>query len=201
MKDTLFTQAVLSQLIAYDARTGEMTWKERTPEIYQAVAPDIDPDVAAMRSERFNHTWAGKPVGTDRSNQGTSRRMRITFGPDTPTTRRLIQHVAWILGSGREPHPDREILFWDGDINNVTPENLVETTIHIRRRLENAASGLQQRESGRWQWFILENKVRYRGNAEGYATQVAAKEARDQALNSLGLVDITRLSDIMNGKD
>lgn len=201
MKRVVVTPELVRTLIHYDPLTGVMTWRVRTAELYMEQVPGLRPEQALDRAERFNYTWSGLPVGTDMVYKSTLRRIRFSFGPGVTPVRKNAVVVAWMAGSGREPAPGKEVITWDGDSHNLRAANVVQTTIQVRRILENPAAGLRERISGGWTWVLRHETVQLRGSGECYDTQQEAREARDRKLTELGLSDVTRLSDVINGND
>lgn len=194
------TPALLQELIAYDPETGSMVWRERRAGLYSDLVPGIALEDAVKRAGRFNQMWAGRVVGTDQVYKSVNRRVRISLGPGLTPVRKNATTVAWMLGSGVEPAAGREVITWDGDPLNLAAENVVETTVQVRRILENPESGLTERADGRWTWLIRNDNERLRGTGEGYETKAAARAARDAQLQAMGLLDIRKLSDVINGK-
>ncbi|MEJ8416973.1 hypothetical protein WKE44_25155 [Klebsiella pneumoniae] len=201
MSRVVFTPELVRELIDYDPETGVMTWRERRAQLYLDLVPGITMEAALSRAGRFNMTWAGREVGTDQVYKSVNRRVRISFGSGITAVRKNATTVAWMLGAGREPQSGKEVITWDGNPRNLAAENIVEVSTPVRYILENPAAGLIQRQDGKWTWVINHTNNRLRGTGEGYDDKQAARAARDEKLAELGLGDITRLSDVINGKD
>lgn len=194
------TPALLQELISYYPESGLMVWRERRAGLYADLVPGISLEDAVKRAGRFNQMWAGRVVGTDQVYKSINRRVRISLGPGLTPVRKNATTVAWMLGTGEEPAEGREVITWDGDPQNLAASNVVETTVQVRRILENPESGLTERADGRWTWLIRNDNERLRGTGEGYEDKAAARAARDAQLRAMGLLDIRKLSDVINGK-
>lgn len=193
------TPDLLRMLIDYNPETGAMVWRERSALMYRNVIPDISLDEAKRRADVFNTMWAGRVVGTDQVYKSRNRRVRISFGPGVTAVRKNTASVAWMIGSGQEVEDGCEVITWDGDPLNLTAENIIETTQHVRHILENPEAGLIERADGHWTWVIRMSSQRLRGVGEQYETQEGARAARDAKLTELGLNKITRLSELVDG--
>lgn len=194
------TPALLQELISYDPESGLMVWRARQAQVYHELVPGLNMDGAEKRATRFNQMWAGRVVGTDQVYRSVNRRVRVSLGPGLTPVRKNSTTVAWMLGAGEDPAPGREVITWDGDPLNLSADNIVETTVQVRRILENPESGLTERADGRWTWLIRNDNERLRGTGEGYETKAEARAARDAQLRDMGLLDIRKLSDVINGK-
>lgn len=197
----VFTPELVRALIHYDPATGVMTWRTRDAQLYLDFVPSLSVEAATLRADRFNATWAGNEVGTDQVYKSINRRVRISFGPGIVPVRKNATVVAWMLGTGQEPESGKEVITWDGDPRNLAADNIVQTSVQIRYILENPEAGLLQRNDGRWTWVIRHANDRLRGKGEGYEDKYTARAARDEKLAELGLGEILRLSDVINGQD
>ena len=137
----------LHKYLAYDPATGELTWKARTPEMFE----DGDSRLSEAKCQAFNTKFSEKQFGS--YNQGYRR--GAIMG-------RSIQghRIAWAMYHGK--WPEGEIDHINGKRSDNRIENLRDVTLSVNQRNRimsdrntSGACGVYQRRSGKWRSQIV----------------------------------------------
>lgn len=179
-----YTPQDLQELIKYNQRTGELVWRPRTEEIYERYG-NPSPRRACTW---FNASCAGNPLGTT-TNHGVAS-TRISLGSGTPTLRRAMTWVAWVVATGTVP--DGQLRVGDGDQNNLRPANVVLCSAHVARIMTSPSTGIFSYELAdggglRWGYNISQDQGAVQREVRGFMTLTSAREARDKHLKDMGL--------------
>lgn len=171
----------LQSLMTYDPRTGDLYWKERTPEIYME-ATGVSLEAAERSYKWFNSGYAGKRVGV--TSNGGREYVRISIGGDASNnTRRSILDLIWIVATGKEPHG--HVCMLNKNLRK-TPDNIVCFSPHTEQLFREPRTGIYRNAGDRtYFWRLYVNKELIQQG--GYTTIVEARAARDARMKALGL--------------
>lgn len=164
---------LLRQLLIYEPYTGRLTWRERTPDMFESGEQS-----ATHRCRRWNAMYAGRECFLT-ENKG----YRIGSVGRKP----LAAHrVIWAIVTGA--WPDGDIDHIDGTKNNNRWPNLRDVT--TSQNLKNACRpknnktgviGVYPFGEGRWQAFVSQNnKQVYLGTFNTFEEAAFARKAAER---------------------
>lgn len=169
-------QDLLLKLLAYDAKTGRLTWLERTPELFTD-----GKRTASAKCAAWNSVWAGKEAFTHANHNGyrVGSVGRVTY---------MAHRIIWMMIYGREP---RQIDHIDGDPRNNRVDNLRDVESYENQRNQGLATINSSGEIGvcwcpslnRWKAQIANRDgTIHLGIYEKFNEAVIARRAAERAL-------------------
>lgn len=173
------TPEVLRQLLRLDKETGKLYWRERGPEWFPPQKTRwgnfIDPEVL---SRQFNKNVAGQEAFTVQSPDGlTGKVLQVGF-------RRNI--VVYAIVHGR--FPEVSASFSDGNIYNVSPENVIDMDHSLRRHRADQSfrrkhfRGVSWKKERKGSVLVKNYYATLEGRHLGvYSTPIEAARAYDKA--------------------
>jgi len=170
-KSSLPDIEVLRQLLSYDATTGLLTWKERSPEFF--VGGKYPPE---WRAKRWNTRHAGKPFGTPMKGYVIGRALGSAI---------LAHRAIWAMEYG----------YWPDEVDHINHDRSDNRLSNLRDvpRAENQKnrslapnnkSGIVgicwHRQHRKWQAYITaENRKITIGVFKEKSAAIAAREAAE----------------------
>ncbi len=170
------TPSVLRALLSYDPATGVLTWKPRTPDMFEGLTEG--------ECKAFNGKYAGKPALTN-DGKGKYKRGAI-FGVEV-----YAHRVAWALHYGTWPKHHIDHINGNGRDNRISNLRDVTRSENMKnRRLSNINTsgfhGVHKAYPDRDVWAAQiksDGKHIHLGTFDTKAEAVAAREAAEKVLN------------------
>lgn len=165
----------LRNIISYNPKTGEMSWKTRLPSTFS----NSPKKSAEVKCRVFNKTFAGKPALAHKSNHG--------YLQGSIAGKVVYAHrAAWAIHYGEWPTGIIDHINGDGFDNRI--ENLRDTNqkMNMRNRVQNKNksehTGVYKTSSGRWIAVLgLRPKRLHLGTFETQKEAIAARTAAEKA--------------------
>lgn len=167
----------LRRLLSYDGDTGALTWRSRTPDLFQ----DAPGRAAVDQCRTWNSRFAGRPAlnGVSRYGYKVGAVLNGKF---------LAHRVAWALHHGEWPRGEIDHRNGDRADNRIANLRDVSSTINGRncgrgRRNTSGRAGVYfDKSRGRWMAYIshrgkMQNLGRFRCFTAAELARLAAQSA------------------------
>ncbi len=165
----------IRQLIAYDPETGALTWKPRTPDMF-----DDNSRSREWRARNFNSNFAGTPALNCQDVRG------VRLGAIWERTYKA-HRVAFALYHGRWPSGEIDHINGDPSDNRIWNLRDVSSSVNMRnmglnKRNKSGRTGVTwERTTGKWYASIsINGKCTSLGRYVDFSDAVAAREAAEE---------------------